>query len=89
MCLIAFLTNREQRIRIVNMPPDSGFPNADGPQGTLSRPKDFLVHIKELCTPYPLDKYADESTLFEICKQRYISVIQKSVVRVAQCSNDN
>ena len=49
------------------------------PQGTLSGPKYFLVYINDLRTTVPLYKYVDDSTLFEICDRKGVSVIQESV----------
>ena len=45
----------------------SGHPNGGVPQGTWSGPKRFLITKHYLRTTDPLNKYVDDSTLFEIC----------------------
>ena len=59
-------------------------------------PRDF-VRAKTLFSPYqyianacPIYKYVDDSTIFEICKQDMVSVIQDSADLVEQwpCNND-
>ena len=60
------------------------------PQGTLSGPKHFLVHINDLQTPCSIYKYVDDSTIFEICNQVMVSVFRDSADLVEQwsCNND-
>ena len=67
-----------------------GYPNGGVPQGTLSGPKHFLVQINYLQTPCPIYKYVDDSTIFEICNQGMVSVIQDSADLVEQwsCNTD-
>ena len=60
------------------------------PQGILSGPKCFLVYIKRFKnTPVPLYKYVDDSTLFEICYRKAVSVIQESVDIAARWTLQN
>ena len=68
----------------------TGYLNGGVPQRTLSGPKHFLVHINDLQTPCPIYKYVGDSTIFEICNQDMVSVIQDSADLVEQwsCNND-
>ena len=54
-----------------------------------SGPKHYLVHINDLQTPCPIYKYVDDSTIFEICNQDMVYVIQDSADLVEQCSCNN
>ena len=42
----AFLLDRDQRVKIGDAVSRPGYPNGGVPQGTLSGPKHFLVHIQ-------------------------------------------
>ena len=55
----------------------------------FSGPKHFLIHINDLRTPCPIYKYVDDSTIFEICNQSRVSVIQDSANIIVQWSSDN
>ena len=55
----------------------------------MSGPKHFLVHINDLRTPCLIYKYVDNSTIFEICNQSRVSVIQDSANIIAQWSSNN
>ena len=59
------------------------------PQGTLSGPKCFLIYINDLRTTVPLYKYVDDSTLFEICDRKGVSVIQELVDIAARWTEKN
>ena len=67
-----------------------GYPNGGVPQGTLSGSKYCLVHISDLQTLCPIYKYVDDNTIFEICNQDMVSVMQGSADLVEQwsCNND-
>ena len=65
--ITTFLLDRTQQVKIGNNFSPPGHPKGGVPQGTLLRPKCFLVYINDLETPAPLYKYVDDSTLFEIC----------------------
>ena len=88
--MAAFLLDREQRVKIGDVVSKPGYPNGSVPQGTLSEPKHFLVHINDLPSPCPIYNYVDDSTIFEICNQDMVSVIQDSVDVVEQwfCNNN-
>ena len=48
-----------------------------------------MVHINDLRTPCLIYTYVDDSTIFEICNQSRVSVIQDSANITAQWSSDN
>ena len=87
--MAAFLLDREHRVKIGDAVSRPGYPNGGVPQGTLSGLKHFLVHINDLRTPCPIYKYVDDSTIFEICNQSRVSVIQDSANIITQWSSDN
>ena len=76
-CLATFLLDKAQRVKIGKEYSHSGHPNGGVPQGTLSGPKCFLVYINDLRTTVPLYKYVGDSTLFEKCDRKDVSVIQR------------
>ena len=49
------------------------------PQGTLSGPKNFLVQINDLQTPCPMFKYVDDRTVFDVCNNSSVPMLQESV----------
>lgn len=87
--MATFLLDRTQQVKIGNEYSHPGHPNGGVPQGTLSGPKCFLVYINDLETPVPLYKYIDDSTLFEVCDRKGVSVIQESVDVAAKWTEQN
>ena len=87
--MAAFLLDREQRVKIGDAISRLGYPNGGIPHGTLYGPKHFLVNINGLRTPCHIYKYVDDSTIFEICNQSRVSVIQDSANITAQWTSDN
>ena len=85
----AFLLDRKHKVKIGNVESELASPNGGVPQGTLSGPKNFLVHINNMSTPCPLYKYVDDSTVFEICRLGSVSTIQESANIVDQWTRDN
>ena len=79
-----FLLNRAQRVKIGNEYSHSGHPNGGVPQGTLCGPTCF--HLR---TTVPLYKYVDDSTLYEICDRKGVSVIRESVDIAARWTEQN
>ena len=82
--MATFLVDRAQRVKIGNEYSHFVHPNGEVPQTTLSGTKCFLVYINDLRTTVPLYKYVDDSTLFDICDRKGVSVIQESVDIVAR-----
>ena len=74
-----FLLDRAQRVKIRNEYFHSDHPTGGVSQGAISGPKCFPVYINDLRTTILLHKYVDDSTLFEICDRKGVSVIQESV----------
>ena len=85
--MATFLLVRAQRIG--NEYSHSGHPNGEVSQGTLSGPKCFLVYINNLRTTVPLYKYVDDSTFFDICDRKGVSVIQEPVDIAARWTEQN
>ena len=85
----AFLLDRSQKVIIGHNCSSSGSPNGGVSQGTLSGPKYFLLYINVLESHVPLYKYVDDSTLFEICNTNDISVMQESIDRAVNWTNNN
>ena len=62
----AFLTQRQQRVKI-GQTKSSWLPvNGGVPQGTLSGPEDFLHMVDDMILPLPHIKYVDDTTIYEI-----------------------
>ena len=49
----------------------------------------FLLYVNDLETNVPLYKYVDDSTLFEICNTTDVSVMQESIDRAVNWTNNN
>ena len=87
--MAAFLLDRHHRVRIGEALSDTGSPNGGVPQGTLSGPKDFLVHINDLTTPCPSYKYVDGSSIFEVCAPGSQSRLQEAADAVWTWAQQN
>ena len=87
--MAAFLLDRKQRVKVGDAVSKPGYHSRGVPQGILSGPKYFLVHINDLQTPCPIYKYVDDSTIFELCNQDMIYVIQDSADVGEQWSYNN
>ena len=42
----------------------------------LSDPKKFFVQINDLQTPWPIFKYVDDSTVFDVCNNTSVPMLQ-------------
>ena len=82
--LAAFLLDRQQQVKIGNIYSRTGSPNGGVSQGNV-----FLLYINDLETHFPLFKYVDDSTLFEICNTNEISEIQESIDKAADWTSMN
>ena len=68
----------EQSVKIGDTVSSIGYPNGGVPQRTLSGPKNFLVQINDLQTPCPMFKYVDDSTVFDVCNNSSVPMLQES-----------
>ena len=74
--MAAFLIDRQQSVKIGDTVSSIGYPNGGIPQGTLSGPNNFLVQINYLQTPCPMFKYVDDSTVFGVCNNSSVPMLQ-------------
>lgn len=65
--LTSFLCQRQQRVKIGSHMSDWAKINAGVPQGTLTGPVGFLLHINDLQTICNILKYVDDSSIWEVC----------------------
>ena len=49
----------------------------------------FLLYNNHLESHVPLYKYVDDSTVFEICNTNDVSVMQESIERAVNVTNNN
>ena len=68
---------------------DVGRPNGGVPQGTLSGPVDFLVHVNDLTTTCPTFKYVDDCTIFDIGSPAQPTSLQSTVDMAVDWSRNN
>ena len=87
--MAAFLIDRQQSVKIGDTVSNIGYPNGGVPQGTLSGPKHFLVQINDLQTPCPIFKYVDDSTVFDVCNNTSVPMLQESADVITDWSRRN
>ena len=66
-----------------------GYPNGGVPQGTSSGPKKVLFQINDLQTPCPIFKYVDDSTIFDVCNNNGVPMLQESADIITDGSRHN
>ena len=87
--MAAFLIDRQQSVKIGDTVSSIGYPNGGVPQGTLSGPNNFLVQINDLQTPCPMFKYVDDSTVFDVCNNSSVPMLQESADIITDWSRNN
>ena len=87
--MAAFLIDRQQSVKIGDTVSNIGYPNGGVPQGTLSGPKNFLVQINDLQTSCPIFKYVDDSTVFDVCNNTNVPMLQESADVITDWSRRN
>ena len=87
--MASFLLDRTQRVKIGKYLSNVGKPNGDVPQGTVSGPRDFILHIDDLDTTAPMYKYVDDTTIFEMCNDDELSTIQESINTMVTWTDSN
>ena len=87
--MAAFLIDRQQSVKIGDTVSSIGVPNGGVPQGTLSGPKNFLVQINDLQTPCPMFKYVDDRTVFDVCNNSSVPMLQESADIITDWSRNN
>ena len=87
--MAAFLIDLQQSVKIGDTVSNIGYPNGGVPRGTLSGPKNFLVQINDLQTPCPKFKYVDDSTVFYVCNNTSVPMLQESADVITDWSRRN
>jgi len=64
--ITSFLTDRKECVKIGDITSEWVHAKTGVPQGTLTGPPDFLVHINDLKTICKMVKYVDDSTIWEV-----------------------
>ena len=87
--MAAFLIDRQQSVKIGDTVSSIGYPNGGVPQGTLCGPKNCLVQINDLQAPCPMFKYVDDSTVFDVCNNSSVPMLQESADIITDWSRNN
>ena len=87
--MAAFLIDRQQCVKIGDTVSNIGYRNVGVPQGTLSDPKNLLVQIIDFQTPCPIFKYVDDSTIFDVCNNTSVPMLQESADIIIDWSRHN
>ena len=83
------LLDRTRQVKIGKTVPSVGNTNCGVLRCTVSAPYIVLFFINDLTTTTPIHKYADDSTIFEVCHEGDTIHIQESVDTVDCWTNQN
>ena len=87
--MAAFLIDRQQSVKIDDTVSNKGYPNGGVPRGTLSGPKNCLVQVIYLQTPCQILKYVEDSTVFDVCNNSSMPMLQASAHIITDLSRHN
>ena len=87
--MAAFRIDRQQSVKIGDTVSNIGYPNGGVPQGTLSGPNTCLVQTNDLQKPCPIFKCVEDSTIFYVCNNTGVPMLQESADIITDWSRHN